>query len=265
VYHVLIVDDEPLTRSELARILSTRSEIGSVESAADAVGAMEMLRQNHVDVLFLDVSMPELSGIEMLEMLHKRHVRVPAVIFVTAYSEHAVKAFDHHAADYVLKPFSESRIHAALDTAIHRTDTERVAKLVATLANGPDILRGRPERIAIKSQGRILFLDPSEVMFVQAEGNYVLLQTGSGSHLMRESLNQVEHKLAPYGFVRIHRSAIVNSVFVKEVQPWYTGEYVLKLTNGKEFTVTRTYKKNLRALVAGGIGTELLSTEDAKT
>ncbi|HEY3929246.1 MAG TPA: LytTR family DNA-binding domain-containing protein [Candidatus Koribacter sp.] len=264
MYNVLIVDDEPLTRNELVRIIKSRNEIGDIATAGDAVQALALLREKNIDVMFLDVKLPEHSGVELLEMLQEQHLRVPSVIFATAYSEHAVQAFDHHAVDYVLKPFSAPRIQRAISKAIHRTDTERVAKLVASLATSSGLVQAKPGRIAIKSQGRIVFLDPSEVMYAQAEGNYVLLQTGAGSHLMRECLTQIEQRLAPYGFLRIHRSSIVNSAFVSEVQPWHTGEYILKLINGKEFTVTRTYKRNLRQLLSKNGGGTVLGTDDAK-
>ena len=113
------------------------------------------------------------------------------------------------------------------------------------------------EKVAIKTKGRILFIDPAEVSIVEAEGNYVLLQERSGSHLLRESISVVADKLAPYGFVRIHRSVLVNAAFVEEIQPWNTGEYILRIRGGKEYTVTRTYKKNLKSLARLWIGTEV--------
>jgi two-component system LytT family response regulator len=261
MYNVLIVDDEPLARSELAKIVSSRKDIARVEVASDGVAALERLKNYSIDVLFLDIQMPELSGFEVLEALQEYHVAMPAVVFVTAHNEHATKAFDHRAVDYVLKPFSEERVQRALDTAVRRTYAERAAKIIEAHPFLQTISKSRPNRIAIKVQGRILFIDPSAVMYVQAEGNYVLLQAAGGSHLLRESLSQVEQKLAPYAFVRIHRSVIVNSAFVKEVHPWPTGEYILVLLNGKQFTVTRTYKKNLAQLTAGGIGVDSFATE----
>ncbi len=265
MYSVLIVDDEPLVRSELTRIVKSRNDISRIETASDGREAIDILCASPVDVVFLDVSMPEMSGVEMLEALPRKHIQIPAVIFVTAHNQYATQAFDHNAMDYVLKPFSDSRIHRALDVAIRRTHAERAAKLIANLPGLQEIGQTQPRRMAIKVQNRILFIDPAEIMSVQAEGNYVLLQTANGSHVLRESMHDVEQKLAPFGFVRIHRSAIVNSVFVQEVQPCYTGEYVLKLTNGKEFTVTRTYKKNLRLLVTAGIGMDPFTPEGSQS
>ena len=126
---VLIVDDEPLVRSELTRIIQSRNDVSEIETASDGVKAIEIMSASPVDVVFLDVNMPEMSGVEMLETLPRKHIQIPAIIFVTAHNQYATQAFDHHAMDYVLKPFSESRIHRALDVAIRRTHAERAAKL----------------------------------------------------------------------------------------------------------------------------------------
>jgi two-component system LytT family response regulator len=263
MYSVLIIDDEPLARRELANILRSRSDIAQLQQAEDASSALEALAQTQVDVVFLDINMPEISGIELLELCQEKQIPFPAVVFVTAHSEYALTAFEHHAVDYVLKPFSAARIHKALDNAIRRSEAERMAKLLDAIPDLQMLHHNQPRRIAMKVQGRILFLNPSDILFVQAEGNYVLLQGANGSHLLRESMNQVEQKLVRHGFVRIHRSIIVNSMFVREFRPCYTGEYSLTLTNGKEFTVTRTYKKNLRNLATDIIGADAPAAEEA--
>jgi len=244
---VLIVDDEPLAHAALAGALRTRSDVESFDSANDAVEALDKLSSHSYDVLLLDINMPELSGIEMLDRLRSTRSTLPSVVFVTAHDEHAVAAFEKHAVDYVLKPFSNERIDRALDAAYQRTAGERAARLVELLPQLQNARRQAP-RIAIKSKGRILFIDPSVIASVQAEGNYVLLLREDGSYLLREPISVVEEELKPYGFIRIHRSVLVNSSFVEEIQPWPTGEYVLRLKGGKEYTVTRTYKKNLKSL-----------------
>ena len=261
MYSVLIIDDEPLARRELVKALESRSDISRIETAEDASRALDMLQASEFDVVFLDIQMPEMTGIELLEISQQRHIRLPAVVFVTAYSEYAVAAFEHHAVDYVLKPISAARIVKALDVAIRRSEAERISKLLDALPELQGLNSQKPKRIAIKVQGRIVFINPSEIMFVQAEGNYVLLQGPHGSHLLRESMNQVEQKLARFGFVRIHRSVIVNAQFVREFRPCYTGEYTLTLVNGKEFTVTRTYKKNLKQFATDVIGLDNSSSD----
>lgn len=251
---VLIVDDEPLARSTLEKILAARSDVEAVDSAHDAVAALEKLQSDVYDVVLLDIKMPELSGIELMDCLSRRKQPMPSIVFVTAHHEHALTAFEKHAVDYVLKPFSEERIHEALSVALRRTEGERAAKLMSALPQLERALR-KPRKIAIKAKGRILFLDLSEVIAVKAEGNYVLLQQQSGSYLLREPLSALAEKLKPYGFIRIHRSLLINSVLVQEVRPCLSGEYVLRLQGGKEYTASRSYKRNLGSLAEFWIGT----------
>jgi len=252
---VLIVDDEPLSRSAIATAVRTRKDVEILDSAGDAIAALEMMEKKTYDVLLLDIHMPELSGIELADQLNKRRGSIPSIVFVTAHDQHAVAAFEKHAVDYVLKPFSTTRILEALDVAMHRTDSERAAQLIKVLPQLETLL-SKPAKIAIKTKGRILFVDPADVVIVEAQGNYVLLQRQSGSYLLRESISTVAAKLRPYGFIRIHRSVLVNSSFVEEIQPWTTGEYALRIKGGKEYTVSRTYKSNLRSLARFWVGTE---------
>ncbi len=257
---ILIVDDEPLARTALENIVRPRKDVEAVETAGDAVAALDRLQEEPFDLLLLDIEMPEISGIEMLDTLLKRNLPVPAVIFVTAYSQHAVAAFEKHAVDYILKPFSEERIHEALNVAVRRNEAERAAKLVSAM---PDLGKASrtPKKIAIKAKGKIVFIDPSEVLAAKAEGNYVLLQQQAGSHLVRESISTLAEKLSIYGFIRIHRSALVNVAYVEEIQPCLTGEYLLRLAGGEEFTVSRTYKKNLGAIADSWVGTETFAAD----
>jgi two-component system LytT family response regulator len=252
---VLIVDDEPLARKALEQALATRADIQKLDVANDAVEALEKIEKESYDVVLLDIHMPELSGIGLAASLNKRRQGLPAVIFVTAYHEHAVAAFESHAVDYVLKPFAPERIHEALNVAFARSESERAAKLVKTLPQLQTLLAKRC-RIAVKTKGRILFLDPASVVSVEAQGNYVLLQRPSGSYLLRESISSVAEKLKPYGFIRIHRSMLVNTSFVEEIQPWPTGEYMLRVKGGKELTVSRTYKSNLNSIAQFWIGAD---------
>jgi two-component system LytT family response regulator len=256
---VLIVDDEPLARTALVNILAERNDVDVADTAEDAVEALSKLERRSYDVLLLDINMPELSGLELVDRLQRREGEVPSVVFVTAHDEHALQAFEKKATDYVLKPFSSERIGEALDVAFRRTAGERAAKLVEILPQLRATFQPHAERIAVKTKGRVLFVDPANVIAVEAERNCVLLQQTSGSCLLRESISAMEEKLAPYGFVRIHRSVLINSAFVHEILPWPTGEYVLRVKGPreqKEYTVTRTYKKNLKLLAKSWIGTE---------
>ena len=255
---VLVVDDEPLARAALAQILAARPDVEGFDSACDAIEAQDHLSKNSYDVMLLDISMPELSGLELLGRLEQYERPLPSVVLVTAYAQHAVAAFEKHAVDYVLKPFSTERVNQALEFACQRTASERAARLMEFMPH----LRTPPNsKIGIKSNGRILFVDPHDVVVVQAEGNYVLLQRETGSALLRESISTIAEKLKAYGFVRIHRSVLVNASFVQEIRPCATGEYQLRVKDGREYTVTRTYRKNLRSLAAFWIGTGTFLTD----
>jgi two-component system, LytTR family, response regulator len=248
---VLIVDDEPLARTALENILAARADVESFDSASHAAEALEKLALNSYDVLLLDIDMPGLSGTELVDQLKQP---LPTIIFVTAHSQHAIAAFEKHAVDYVLKPFSNQRIAEALTHAFRRTQAERAANLMEALPQLKNLSRSQRPKVAIKIKGKVLIINPADVVAVQAEGNYVLLQRASGSYLLRESISAVAEKLKPYGFIQIHRSVLVNAAFVEEIKPYLTGEYGLRIKGGAEYTVTRTYKKNLKSLADSWIG-----------
>ncbi|MGB8770920.1 MAG: LytTR family DNA-binding domain-containing protein [Candidatus Korobacteraceae bacterium] len=252
---VLIVDDELLARTALAQILSARPDVERFDSAGDAFEAQEHLAHENYDVMLLDIRMPELSGLELLGDLQQSGRSLPSVVLVTAFAQHAVAAFEKHAVDYILKPFSSQRVNQALEFASRRTASERAARLLELMPHLGEFSPQLSSKIAIKSNGRILFVGPRDVVSVQAEGNYVLLQREAGSYLLRESISVIAEKLKPYGFVRIHRSVLVNAALVQEIRPCTTGEHTLRLKCGKEYTVTRTYKKNLRSLAGFWVGT----------
>jgi two-component system, LytTR family, response regulator len=251
---VLIVDDEPLAQAALAKVLSARSDVEHFDSANDAVEALEKLATDSYDVLLLDINMLGLSGTQLLDQLRKRRLPLPSIVFVTAHVENAIAAFEKHTVDYVLKPFSNESISEALVRASRRAKAERAAKLIEALPQLQKLSRPQYPRIAIKAKGRILLVNPGDVVVVQAEGNYVLLQRESDSYLLRESISVVAEKLKPYGFIRIHRSALVNTSFVVEIKPYPTGKYGLRVKGGKEYAVTRGYTKNLKPLTEFRIG-----------
>jgi two-component system LytT family response regulator len=251
---VLIVDDERLTQTALAKVLSARGDVEHFDSANDASEALEKLATTSYDVLLLDIDMLDLSSTELVDQLGERSLPLPSIVFVTAHVEHAVAAFERHTVDYVIKPFSNESINEALDRAFRRAKGERAAKLIEALPHLQELSRPGHSMIAIKAKGRILFINPGDVVAVQAEGNYVSLQRESDSYLLRESISTVAEKLKPYGFIRIHRSALVNTSFVVEIKPYSTGKYGLRVKSGKEYSVTRGYKKNLKPLTEFRIG-----------
>jgi DNA-binding LytR/AlgR family response regulator len=186
---------------------------------------------------------------------------VPSVVFVTAHHEYAITAFEKSAVDYVLKPFSAARMEKALNTAFQKTAGERAVKLIEVLPQLQAMSDRPTPRVAIKTKGKVLFINPTEVVAVRAEGNYVLLERESGSYLLRESISVMAEKLKPYGFIRIHRSMLVNGLFVEEIRPSTTGEYTLRVKGGKKYVVTRSYKKNLKSLAQVWVGTDAFASQ----
>jgi DNA-binding LytR/AlgR family response regulator len=251
---VLLVDDEGRSLTPLANVLTARSDVEHFDSANDACEALEKLATDSYDVLLLDINMLEQPGTELVDQLRERNLRLPSIVFVTAHVEHAVAAFERHTVDYVLKPFSNESISEALDRASRRSKGEQATKLIETLPQLQKLARPQHPKIAVKAKGRIVFINIGDVVAVQAEGNYVLLQRESDSYLLRESISVVAEKLEPYGFIRIHRSALVNTSFVEEIKPHATGKYAVRVKGGKEYAVTSGYKKNLKPLTEFQIG-----------
>lgn len=257
---VLVVDDEPLARTALANLLGQRTDVARFEMAENAQQALATLRSIPFDVLLLDIHMPDMSGLQLVECLSRHEPPLPAVVFITAYQEHAVEAFEKRAVDYVLKPFVPRRVHEALDNAVRRSHQDRAARLL-DLVGSLKLLPERSARVAIKDKGRIVFVDAAELISVEAQGNYVLLQQKAGSHLLRETLSTVAEKLRPHGFIRIHRSVLVNVAFVDTIQVESDGDYVLRTKTGKQYRVARTYRNGLKGLAQYWIGTDALGAD----
>ena len=257
---VLVVDDEPLARTALANLLGQRCDVEKFEMVENAQQAFATLRSSPFDVLLLDIHMPDMSGLQLVECLSRQEPPLPAVVFITAYQEHAVEAFEKRAVDYVLKPFVPRRVHEALDNAVRRSHQDRAARLL-DLVGSLKLLPERSARVAIKDKGRIVFVDAAELISVEAQGNYVLLQQKAGSHLLRETLSTVAERLRPHGFIRIHRSVLVNVAFVDTIQIESDGDYVLRTKTGKQYRVARTYRNGLKGLAQYWIGTDALGAD----
>jgi two-component system, LytTR family, response regulator len=253
---VLVVDDEALCRDALSMLLEERADVVEHHVACDGAEALQKISENNYDLLLLDINMPEVSGLDLVDKLRESKKRLPSVIFTTAHTEHAVAAFERRALDYVLKPFVKERVHEAIDRAKQASAVDRAAALIDAVAELQSGEKPASSRIAVKTQSQVVLVDPHEVLAVEAEGNYVLLHRKSGSSLVRDSISVIADKLKPYGFIRIHRSVVVNSAHVEHFSPLFSGEYSLTMRGGKRFTVSRTYKKNLRLMAGLGIGTE---------
>ncbi len=259
--NVLIVDDEPLAREALRNALAGYPKVSSVREAFDAMQALEMLQESPADVVMLDIQMPQMDGFAFLEKVQQHPDRAPIIIFVTAYDEFAVKAFERQAVDYVLKPFDQPRLICAIERAERRWKGEQASSMLEQLPSLLQYLKQHElaRRIAVKSNGRIVFLDPSLINFVLAEGNYVVLHMAAGgAHMLRGLITEVEEKLKPFGFIRIHRSVVINTKIIKEIQPQSSGDYMLRTVTGKEFSVTRKYKPNLSNAGVLAVGSDIL-------
>ena len=242
----LIVDDEPLARERLASLLSAEQDIEVVRQCRDGEEAVLAIQQLTPDLVFLDVQMPALNGFEVIEAVGEK---MPLVIFVTAYDQHALRAFQVRALDYLLKPFDRERFQEALQRArlhIQRDETGDLGRRLMALVK--DLRRDQPktDRLVVKSGGRLFFLRTDEIDWIEASGNYVRLHVGPTSHLLRETMNSIEARLDPEKFFRIHRSRIVNMERIQEMQPWLNGEYAVVLRNGTRVTLSRGYREKLQ-------------------
>ena len=207
---------------------------------------MLAIQQLTPDLVFLDVQMPALNGFEVIEAVGEK---MPLVIFVTAYDQHALRAFQVRALDYLLKPFDRERFQEALQRArlhIQRDETGDLGRRLMALVK--DLRRDQPktDRLVVKSGGRLFFLRTDEIDWIEASGNYVRLHVGPTSHLLRETMNSIEGRLDPEKFFRIHRSRIVNMERIQEMQPWLNGEYAVVLRNGTRVTLSRGYREKLQ-------------------
>jgi len=246
----LIVDDMPLARKRIRRFLGAYPEfevVGECSNGRDAVGAILDLAP---DLLFLDVQMPEMDGFEVLEEVGAG--LPPAVVFVTAYDQFALRAFDVHALDYLLKPLDEERFRRALERAKAQLKQSRAGETDERLRALLREVGARPKRISrmtVKSAGRTVILATDEIDYVESAGNYLRLKVGKETHLIRESLSRLEEKLDPEKFVRIHRSTIVNVDRVREMHPLFNGDQAITLHDGTRLVMSRTYREKLFSLL----------------
>src|SRR6476660_3859039 len=243
----LVVDDEPLARERLLGLLAAESDVEVLGECRDGEEAVSAIHERHPDLVLLDVEMPRMNGFQVIDTIGPD--QMPMVIFVTAYDQHALHAFQVRALDYLLKPFYRERFTEALERArrqIERVETGDLGRRLLALVK--DLRRDQPraERLVVKSGGRLFFLRADEIDWVEAAGNYVRLHVGTTSHLLRETMNAIEGRLDPEKFFRIHRSRIVNMERIQELQPWLNGEYDVVLRTGTRLTLSRGYREKLQ-------------------
>ncbi|MFW6084871.1 MAG: LytR/AlgR family response regulator transcription factor [Gemmatimonadota bacterium] len=254
-FRVLIVDDEPLARERLRTLLADDPEVEVAGECGDGASAVDAVRESRPDLVLLDVQMPELDGFEVVAEVGAE--AMPPVIFVTAYDEYAIRAFDVHALDYLLKPFERERFERALRRAKahlargnERALTNRLRKLLAEVRPG-ERTEDEIDRLVIRSRGRVTIVPLEEVEWIAAAGNYVRLHLDEGSHLMRETMERMTERLPPDEFLRVSRSAIVRIARIRELKRLSHGEYTIVLRDGTEVKSSRSYSDDIEGLLGG--------------
>jgi len=250
---VLIVDDEPLARERLRTLLADDPDVEIAAECGDGSGAVDAVRELNPDLVFLDIQMPELDGFEVVSEVGAE--RMPPVVFVTAYDEYAIRAFDVHALDYLLKPFERERFERALERAKEevargneRRQTEQLRGLLAEIGRADEADAGAG-RFVIRSRGRITIVRPDELDWIESAGNYVRLHTPDGSHLMRQTMRRMADRLPAREFIRVSRSAIVRVDRIHELMCLAHGEYEIVLQDGTKVKSSRSYIDEINALL----------------
>lgn len=247
----LIVDDEPLAREGIRLLLVAHPDITIAGECANGIDAIKAIESQAPDLVFLDVQMPGLDGLEVARRIHED--AMPMVVFVTAFDKFAIKAFESHAVDYLVKPINKERFEKTLAYIKQRhrekTADELTRRLLSMLAGSEPPSSGGSERLSIRQGERVYFLNLAEIDYIESAENYVNIHTGKKTHLMRGSLAALEKTLDPKRFVRIHRSVIVNVERIKELQQHVQGEYFVILHNGTRLKLSRTYRDSLSAIL----------------
>ena len=250
----IIADDERLAREKLRILLASEANIKLVAECQDGQQALTAIRTYRADLLLLDIQMPGMDGFQVLNALSPEEM--PVVIFTSAYDQYAIRAFEAHALDYLLKPFDQERLHHAVERARselrkahEREITHRILSLLSQVSSVTLPASEHDSRLVIKANGRVVFLDLDSIEWVEAAANYVRLNVGKESYLFRETISRVAERLDANHFVRIHRSTIVNVRKIKELIPVNSGEYVVVLKNGRELSCSRGYRGALQGIV----------------
>jgi two-component system LytT family response regulator len=244
----VVVDDEPIARARVMALLGDEPDIEVVGECSSGSQAVSEIAEKAPDLIFLDIQMPEMDGFEVARALGPS--RMPAVVFVTAFDQYALRAFEVHALDYLLKPFSAQRFKSALTHARQQLAQRQATSLGRQLLDMlPDIQKREPvlDRLVVKSSGRVYFVRTADIDWCEAAGNYVSLHVGTQSHLIRETMNRLETQIDPRQFVRIHRSTIVNVDRIQELRSSFNGEHVVVLRDGSRLTLSRGYRDALQA------------------
>jgi len=249
---VLIVDDEPLARAHLRSLLRERSDVEVIGECGDGRSAIDQIRRITPELVLLDIQMPELDGLEVIREVGAE--AMPAVVFVTAYDEHALAAFEVHAFDYILKPVSRQRFTQAIDRVVGliRTDVKDRAlaeRPLTALIEAMRRERSALDRIAVKADGRVMFIRVGEIDWIEADDDLVRIHAGKAVHAHRSTLTHLEERLPASKFLRVHRSTLVNVDRIREIQPWFQGDWVLILNDGTRLHSGKSYRAKVREYI----------------
>ncbi|MCC6234271.1 MAG: response regulator transcription factor [Verrucomicrobiales bacterium] len=239
----LIVDDEPLARQRVRLLLAEEADVEVVGESGDGFQAVDQLQATRPDLVFLDVQMPDMDGFEVLRRVPE--ASLPVVVFTTAYDQHALRAFEVHALDYLLKPFKPARFKEAVQRArvllANQHASVAARGLLALLGQAP--AAGQLTRLAVKTPGKVIFVELDQIQAIEAAGKYAVVHVGKEHHTLRESMGSLESHLPPQRFLRISRSVIVNIDQIRELQPMFKGENLVVLKSGKSFPTTRPIRE----------------------
>lgn len=244
---VLIVDDEPPAVARIRTLLKDSTDFEVVGDCGDGHSALKAIQQLRPDLIFLDIQMPGLGGFEVIDQLPLSEM--PVVIFVTAFDQHAIRAFEVRALDYLLKPFDRNRFHIALDRAREQIAQERKQQDKCYPPGQISSVHNTLNRLAVKVDGHITLLELDSVVWIEAVGKYVNIHSTKGIFLHRETLQSLDVRLIHKRFVRIHRSALVNTHFISELEPVFHGDYVVRLKTGEQLPLGRKYRQRVRRLL----------------
>jgi len=265
----IVVDDEPLARKGLAIRLEEHSDINIIAQCGNGREAIEAIRANQPDLMFLDIQMPGMTGFEVIDEIIKQELPVPMVIFVTAFDQYAIKAFEVHAIDYLMKPADEERLAQALEKVRAQANVQEVGehkdklvqlvsdvtgsdkdKILAGLENNEQLnISSYSDVLPIKDGGELSRVPVQTILWIDAAGDYMCVHTEQGTHILRKTMKQLEEILDPKIFIRSHRSSIVNKNYVQKFCSQLNGEYYLVMSNGKELKVSRSYKDKVKAAI----------------
>lgn len=250
-----VIDDEHLARKRVARLLESFDQVNVVASCPDGKSALAAIEQQSPDVIFLDIEMPGMSGLEVIQHLPKKHR--PIIVFITAYNQYAIQAFNFFALDYLLKPFTAERFNQTIERVLESYYKDKAAGMEKQLQAYLDFAQQKAQaaqdtpKIQVHLGNRIYFIRIDEIQYVSASGNYLDIQTETKKHILRETMSQFQQRLTPYGFVRIHKSYIINPEYLKEVRKQGNGAVRAVMVDGKVFGVSRSFRRDFLGRISG--------------